>query len=143
MRTFPVTMIGVLKRQTSNALALKSHPIPLWPVPYSRLMTLPMPRRINYQIGSQQEACMGCGPGLERVECLEPHCAPSKELTAQCTDQCVVIACSDPNHAESICGGDGTHTHCDLDCDETIDCTDCHGFDAFVSANLSLRTCPS
>jgi len=65
-------------------------------------------------------------------ECGEPNCLTDVVLTAQCTDQCVVIACSDPNHALSICDKEGPHNHCDLVCDETTDCTDCHGFDAFV-----------
>jgi len=65
-------------------------------------------------------------------ECGEPNCLTDVVLTAQCTDQCVVIACSDPNHALSICDKEGPHHHCDLVCDETTDCTDCHGFDAFV-----------
>ncbi|KAF9478249.1 hypothetical protein BDN70DRAFT_880209 [Pholiota conissans] len=60
------------------------------------------------------------------------HHAPGDQLTAQCTDQCVVIACSNPNHPESICARTGPHTQCDFVCDEGVDCADCHGFDAFL-----------
>ncbi|KAJ3511118.1 hypothetical protein NLJ89_g4289 [Agrocybe chaxingu] len=66
------------------------------------------------------------------VECQEPLCASASALTSQCTDQCVVIACNDPDHAESMCDVSGQHFHCDLVCDDTTDCTDCHGFDAFL-----------
>src|SRR5437016_3897972 len=78
----------------------------------------------------QNAPCVDCTTGPE-LECAEPVCASSSELTAQCTDQCVVIACSDP-HAESICDGGNSHAHCDLGCDDAIDCGDCLGFDNFV-----------
>lgn len=75
--------------------------------------------------------CVDCTTGAE-LECEEAQCVPTSELTAQCTDQCVVIACCDPDHAESICNGGNTHNHCDLGCDDGIDCGDCLGFDNFV-----------
>lgn len=75
--------------------------------------------------------CVDCATGAN-FECEEPKCIPTSGLTAQCTDQCVVIACCDPDHAESICNGGNTHTHCDLGCDDGIDCGDCLGFDNFV-----------
>ncbi|KAF8159650.1 hypothetical protein B0H34DRAFT_655371 [Crassisporium funariophilum] len=90
-----------------------------------------------------------CADCTTATECAEPLCA-SIELTAQCTDQCVVIACSDPDHEESACGGDAEHTHCDLVCDKNTGCTDCHGFDAFLQCcdnyhqnNSDLRSGPS
>ncbi|KDR80536.1 hypothetical protein GALMADRAFT_90910 [Galerina marginata CBS 339.88] len=81
--------------------------------------------------------CRTCPP--TELECAEPTCSPSNELTAQCTDQCVVIACSDPNHPESMCDGGGAHTHCDLVCDEAIHCTDCHDFDDFLQGYEDYR----
>ncbi|KAF9563978.1 hypothetical protein CPC08DRAFT_705692 [Agrocybe pediades] len=98
-----------------------------------------MHRRMRYPTSTPEEACNGCSQTL----CYEPHCSPSKELTAQCTDQCVVIACNDPSHAESICNASDSHLHCDLDCDETIDCTDCHGFDAFLKCCDEYHSCTS
>lgn len=61
-----------------------------------------------------------------------PECATS-ELTAQCTDQCVVIVCNDPDHGEASCGGDPEYAQCDPTCNEIYNC---NGFDAFVSLSL-------
>ncbi|KAF8075003.1 hypothetical protein FPV67DRAFT_1409330 [Lyophyllum atratum] len=65
-------------------------------------------------------------------DCVEPI-YPSTEITSQCTDQCVVIACSDPDHNEvNQCHGNGD-LPCDLVCDDgTANCTDCDGFDEFL-----------
>lgn len=65
-------------------------------------------------------------------ECNEPSC-PSGEITSQCTDQCIVIACTDPDHGGMSCHGPGEDTHCDLICDGAKNCVDCSGFDEFVS----------
>ena len=61
-----------------------------------------------------------------------PGCATS-ELTAQCTDQCVVIVCNDPDHGEASCGGDTEYAQCDPTCNEIYSC---NGFDTFVSLSL-------
>ena len=53
---------------------------------------------------------------------------PSSELTSQCTDQCVVVACDGPGHVP--CPADG---RCDFVCDGAINCADCNGLDTFVS----------
>lgn len=62
--------------------------------------------------------------------CAECHLqAPSCSavpLTPQCTDQCVVVACNDPAHGQMSCH-DAQH------CDDIVDCTDCNGFEEFVS----------
>lgn len=74
--------------------------------------------------------CLDCEHPEEKTE------LPDDKLTDQCTDQCVVIACDDPEHA-SMCRGAGDLAHCDFDCDAAVECTDCNGFDAFVSFLLS------
>ena len=61
-----------------------------------------------------------------------PGCATS-QLTAQCTDQCVVIVCNDPDHGEESCAGDTEYAQCDPTCNETYNC---NGFDEFVSLSL-------
>ncbi|KAF8817535.1 hypothetical protein BYT27DRAFT_6816240 [Phlegmacium glaucopus] len=66
------------------------------------------------------------------VDCNTLSGCATSELTAQCTDQCVVIACSDPDHGEASCGGGGQHAQCDPICDEIYNCNDCYGFDAFL-----------
>lgn len=71
------------------------------------------------------------------VDCTEPIC-PSREITSQCTDQCVVIACNDPDHGEMSCHGRESNLHCDLICDGAANCTDCNGFDDFVSGLLVI-----
>ncbi|KAF8892055.1 hypothetical protein BD779DRAFT_1610244 [Infundibulicybe gibba] len=65
------------------------------------------------------------------TDCTEPICPPV-ELTAQCTDQCVVISCADPDHdSPEQHRGDQYH-HCDLVCDGTTNCPNCTGFDEFL-----------
>lgn len=106
------------------------------------MMALVPPIRPSYSpIRSRSPPCVSCSsPGdLVALQCPEQlNCGPSDQLTAQCTDQCVVIACSDPEHTELICGQTGPHTQCDFVCDETVDCLDCHGFDAFVSPVVAV-----
>jgi hypothetical protein len=73
------------------------------------------------------------------VDCNALSGCASSELTAQCTDQCVVIACNDPDHGEAPCVGGEQHAQCDPTCGEkTFDCTGCYGFDtdSFVSFSL-------
>ncbi|KAJ6591723.1 hypothetical protein DFH09DRAFT_907416 [Mycena vulgaris] len=50
-------------------------------------------------------------------------------MTPECTDQCVVVACSDNAPAcDMPCPGN----HCDLDCEIDVNCKDCNGFDQFL-----------
>jgi hypothetical protein len=74
-------------------------------------------------------ACKECA-----TECKQPSC-PAVELTDQCTDQCVVIACHDMTHGELPCSGIGTGVdqQCDLVCDGIADCVDCTGYEDLVS----------
>jgi hypothetical protein len=65
------------------------------------------------------------------TDCIKPTC-PAAEITPQCTDQCVVIACSDPNHDQMNCNGAVDNTHCDIACDSAVDCAGCPGFEDFV-----------
>ena len=88
------------------------------------------PSRIPRKYPPQNAPCVDCTTAAE-VECEEPECVPTGELTAQCTAQCVVTCC-DPNHPESMCNGGNPHRHCDLGCADGIDCGDCLGFDNFV-----------
>ncbi|KXN86605.1 Zinc-responsive transcriptional regulator ZAP1 [Leucoagaricus sp. SymC.cos] len=62
--------------------------------------------------------CADCNTG-----CNESNCSNSNQLTSQCTDQCVVITCNDPEHNTLNCA-DG-HSNCDLICDSVADCPDC------------------
>ncbi|KAJ7583244.1 hypothetical protein C8J56DRAFT_953425 [Mycena floridula] len=73
-------------------------------VPFSNLRSHKMLIAVN------EEPCPDCGPG----------CSPTVELTSQCTDKCVIACCPDEQ------------AHCDLDCDHTTDCFDCHSFDNFL-----------
>ena len=67
------------------------------------------------------------------TECTQQPCpGPAVELTAQCTDQCIVIACHDPTHDESPCPGTGAEHQCDLLCDGIAECMDCTGYQDLV-----------
>ncbi|KAJ6621328.1 hypothetical protein B0H10DRAFT_1000391 [Mycena sp. CBHHK59/15] len=63
---------------------------------------------------------------FQAAACTDCHAVPS--MTSQCTDQCVVVACSDPPVCEMACPGN----HCDLVCEDASNCRDCNGFDEFL-----------
>ena len=65
--------------------------------------------------------------------CPASQCASlSKELTSQCTDQCVVVSCDDPTHNGTGCPTvDGRPS-----CEHSTDCIDCSSFDQFVSPHF-------
>lgn len=81
------------------------------------------------------------------VECADCHqvCpAVANELTSQCTDQCVVVACHDPTHDVPLdCTSHENSGRCDLGCDSATDCLDCSGFDAFVGCPLPTLIPPA
>jgi len=68
------------------------------------------------------EPCFDCNMPQD----CSDFCSPFKALTAQCTDQCVVVTCNDADHGETVCESHGAHN----ECDDTAGCT---SFDAFVS----------
>ena len=75
-------------------------------------------------------SCIDCKPASD---CAEPTCSATSTLTPQCTDQCVVIACDDPDHPAAVCSGQGKDARCNFVCDNTMNCEDCHNLDVFVS----------
>lgn len=119
MRTFPVT--GTIERRHDFSLLFCSFSL--------TLMAVAALAKPSYKPVPQiQPPCVDCSIP---PECPEPSCAV--ELTAQCTEECVVIACNDPNHTESICPIDTTQTHCNFLCEQTANCTDCTDFAHLVS----------
>jgi hypothetical protein len=66
----------------------------------------------------------------ERYRQCSPESCPG--LTAQCTDRCVVVTCSDTHD------GDNQEACDDIICDDQscTDCTGCHGLYDFVSLPL-------
>ncbi|KAJ6474610.1 hypothetical protein C8R47DRAFT_1143753 [Mycena vitilis] len=60
--------------------------------------------------------------------CVDCHAVPCI-TTSQCTDQCVVVACSDD---DPICEMECPGGHCDLVCEDASNCKDCNGFDEFL-----------
>ncbi|KAG1751670.1 hypothetical protein EDD22DRAFT_915556 [Suillus occidentalis] len=75
--------------------------------------------------------CAHCPQG-SMIQCKEAAC-PILEMTSQCTDQCVVVACNDPTHPEPSCHVvDG-----DIICDSTAclpdeDCGNCSGLEELL-----------
>ncbi|OAX39818.1 hypothetical protein K503DRAFT_688831 [Rhizopogon vinicolor AM-OR11-026] len=76
--------------------------------------------------------CTHC-PELETFvdKCEEAAC-PILEITSQCTDQCVVVACDDPTHPEPSCHVAGGDTVCDSACLVDEDCADCPGLEELL-----------
>ena len=81
---------------------------------------------------AEARACPDCV-----TDCQEPSCTAA-EMTSQCTDQCVVVACTDPTHGEMSC-------HAPMPCDATCDgmevCSDSTGFDDVVSTSSTGSVC--
>ena len=99
---------------------------------------LPSDSRWDLPMMTLDSASPYIAPSSPCVSCNTlPGCA-SSELTAQCTDQCVVIVCNDPDHGEASCSG-AQYVQCDPTCDEIYGCSDCYGLDALVSLYLDSR----
>lgn len=86
-------------------------------------------------------AASASGNSVSCLDCVGEPSYPASEITSQCTNKCVVVACNDPGHGEINCHGAPGDGHCDLVCNGTTDCTDCTGFDEFVST-LFERVAP-
>ncbi|KAG1746666.1 uncharacterized protein EDB91DRAFT_1049090 [Suillus paluster] len=75
--------------------------------------------------------CPHCPQGSMN-KCQEAAC-PILDLTSQCTDQCVVVACNDPTHPEPSCHVPDGDIICDSVCgvpDE--ECIDCSGLEELL-----------
>ncbi|RPD76584.1 hypothetical protein L226DRAFT_460810 [Lentinus tigrinus ALCF2SS1-7] len=78
-----------------------------------------------------QPVCNGsddCGfaaSGFDCEECAQvcEDASCSVEFTSQCTDQCVVVACSDPHHEAEACGQSAGGSDCGKQCTGELDCT--------------------
>ncbi len=68
--------------------------------------------------------CDECVQGCEDASC-------TVEFTSQCTEQCVVVACTDPHHEVDPCGKIADGQDCAKQCTGELDCT---VFEEFVSA---------
>lgn len=88
------------------------------------------------QLHSPHPRCARC-PQLETPmdQCEEEAC-PILDITSQCTEKCVVVACDDPTHPGPSCHVAGGDTVCDSTCSLDEDCVDCTGLEEFVCHNL-------
>lgn len=77
-----------------------------------------------------EEPCTECA-----LPCAEETCIV-EGITPQCTDQCMLLHCDDPDHGMWACSDEHEYDemHCEQGCDEEVDCADCRGVDNFVSA---------
>ena len=57
-------------------------------------------------------------------ECEDGSCAADLELTSQCTDQCVVVACNDAHHGQYPCEHSSGDQPCRKDCPSDFDFVD-------------------
>ncbi|KAG2145135.1 hypothetical protein DEU56DRAFT_789030 [Suillus clintonianus] len=74
--------------------------------------------------------CSHCPQGSMN-QCKEAAC-PILEMTSQCTDQCVVVACNDPTHPEPSCHVADDDIICDSPCLPNEDCVDCSGLEELL-----------
>ncbi|KAI8996548.1 hypothetical protein BD414DRAFT_512920 [Trametes punicea] len=75
------------------------------------------------------DECAGCGPqsaipSLGCEECAQEcdSAACTVELTSQCTDQCVVVACNDAHHGSPSCEENLAGSTCGKECFGEVDC---------------------
>ncbi|KAG1876509.1 hypothetical protein DFJ58DRAFT_754656, partial [Suillus subalutaceus] len=64
-------------------------------------------------------------------QCKEVAC-PIPEMTSQCTDQCVVVACTDPTHPEPSCHVADGDIICNSACLPDEDCGNCSGLEELL-----------
>jgi hypothetical protein len=141
-----------------NRLALSSSASSTISTPYHNLSDLRTTRRNNnlsMQLESHSYGATCCLPGPDTIrrggqfhpphlrstdgpqleisldQCEEAAC-PILDITSQCTDQCVVVACDDPTHPEPSCHVTDRDTVCDSTCTLDDDCADCPGLAELV-----------
>lgn len=79
------------------------------------------------------QSCLQCPRCLsEPRECGQASCI-IPEMTSECTDQCLVVACDDPDHPSSQCQVINGDNACDGSCTSITDCLECPGFEEIVS----------
>ncbi|KAG6334185.1 hypothetical protein ID866_4900 [Astraeus odoratus] len=66
--------------------------------------------------------CDQCPPRPQ--ECMQAAC-PIPEMTAECTDQCLVVACDDPDHPSPECQVTTGDMACDGSCVTAANCLQC------------------
>lgn len=81
--------------------------------------------------GQQCDRCSSPSTPCTQPSCLIP------ELTAECTDECLVLACDDPDHGQQTCLVTNGDTPCDGTCITAAACNDCTGIDEIVSISFS------
>lgn len=81
--------------------------------------------------------CSHCPQGSTN-QCKEAAC-PILEMTSQCTDQCVVVACNDPTHPEPSCHVADDDVVCDGACVPDEDCGNCSGLEELVRHIVCLH----
>ena len=88
------------------------------------------PANSNYEC---QECTQDCTQDCTQQQCDDESCA--LPFTPQCTDQCVVVACSDDHHDTSSCEPFVAAQPCGKECpgEQCPDEFDCTVFDQFVS----------
>lgn len=66
------------------------------------------------------------------MSCAQPSCL-IPEFTPECTDDCLVVACDDPEHGSPACLVTNGEIPCDGTCITAAACSDCTGLDEIVS----------
>ncbi|KAH7890739.1 hypothetical protein F5I97DRAFT_1798726 [Phlebopus sp. FC_14] len=83
----------------------------------------------NINLYSPYFQCNQCPPASR--SCTEASCI-IPEITEECTEECLVVACDDPNHPDSNCQVTSGTTVCDGSCVTAIDCVECPGLNEFL-----------
>ncbi|KAI5989282.1 hypothetical protein EDD15DRAFT_2284637 [Pisolithus albus] len=75
---------------------------------------------------SQCEQCTPRPQECDQAACLIPG------MTEECTDQCLVVACDDPDHQDSDCQVKNGDEPCDGSCVRGADCVECPGLEEIL-----------
>ncbi|KAF9221350.1 hypothetical protein BS17DRAFT_881802 [Gyrodon lividus] len=81
----------------------------------------------NFPSPYSQLECNHCPQ--ETSPCAETSCL-IPEITSECTNECLVLACDDPNHLGQVTN-DGS-TLCDHNCISATNCADCPGLEEIL-----------
>ncbi|KAI9464181.1 hypothetical protein HD554DRAFT_2122369 [Boletus coccyginus] len=77
----------------------------------------------------ERQLCDQCLP--PSASCTQPSC-PIPEFTPECTDECLVLACDDPDHDSQACLVTNGEIACDGTCIAAAACNDCTELDEIL-----------
>ncbi|KAI6149795.1 hypothetical protein BKA82DRAFT_997882 [Pisolithus tinctorius] len=74
----------------------------------------------------QCDQCTPCPQECAQASCVIPG------ITSECTEQCLVVACDDPDHPDVECQVENGNEPCDGSCVRSAECPECPGLEEIL-----------